>query len=118
MHSRRRWGETKYTSRSVRSAASGPPASSSSEASLAGRMPVRAPQAGVTPVRARAASKKLSFTARCRSRSPSYSSAPSGMAVLACPRAVRPSTVKTVSARASRPSNVRETRALSASSPS
>ncbi len=94
------------------------PSSSSPAASLAGRMPVRAPQAGVTPVSARAASKKLSFTARCFRRSSAYSSAAGEMPVCAVPRAVFPSTDSSVTADAVPPFTDSSTRAVLGSSPS
>ena len=81
-------------------------------------MPVRAPQAGVTPVRARAASKKLSFTARCFKRSLSYSSAAPEVSTQAVPREVFPSTDSSVTAEAAGPSMAKATRAVWGSSPS
>ena len=62
---RRRSGETQYVSRSTRSAWAGVmPSSSMVRTSLAGRIPVSAPQLGATPVTSRAARKKDSFSAR------------------------------------------------------
>ena len=81
-------------------------------------MPVRAPQAGVRPVRDRAALKKLSFTTRCRSRSRSYSSAAADTSSRESPRAVRPSTVSSVTAVWNFFPAVRRTLAWLGSSPS
>ena len=63
--SRRRAGDTQYVSRSTRLAwAAVMPPSIMLRTSFAGRMPVSAPQEGVTPVTSLAARKKDSFSAR------------------------------------------------------
>ena len=94
------------------------PSSSSRAASLPGRMPVNAPQAGVTPVMLRAALKKLSFTAFCRRRSRSYSSVTSRSRAREVPRPSLPPWAISVTAVAYTGPWCRSTRAqLSSPSP-
>ena len=99
-HSFARRGETKNSPViSAMACRSVMPASSICVTSRAGRMPVRAPQGGCSPVMAVAALKKLSFTMRWHIRSRENASASSFLRpTRLTPTALRPQRRKRVTA--------------------